>query len=155
MQPVHDETADLARKLGMPVDAFAEIFGAEWRLNDAEPDHDFDADPSGGMGMDVTPWMLAGDPPQLMIRVFDHGVFVAAPEGRWSGHRLEYQPATQEYVRLDHLVDRGPDVVAGMLRSRRRQFSYCRYCRQHTPVELRDFKDVCMACASRWHGVVH
>jgi len=78
-----DRTADLAAVLGMPDEEFARIFGAGRRESDGPVWHDFDSDPSGGLEAEVTPWFIAGDPPQLMARVFYHGVLLAIPEGSW------------------------------------------------------------------------
>ena len=100
--------------------------------------HDYDSDPSGGCGLPVTPWMIAGEPPQLMIRVFDHGVFVAEPEGQWQGTRgLEYHPGMQRYLARDEFAARGQETVAEMLKRRLRTLRYCRFCRHPTPPELR------------------
>lgn len=150
-------TAELAERLEMPLLEFAELFGAGWVENEGPVRHDYDSDPSGGDGMPVTPWMIAGEPPQLMIRVFHHGVFVAEPEGQWrhGSHGLEYHPGMQRYLARDDFATRGQETVAEMLKRRQRTFRYCRFCRHPTPPELRFEKEVCMGCATEWYGVVY
>ncbi|GAA2147107.1 hypothetical protein GCM10009844_24000 [Nocardioides koreensis] len=152
-----DRTGELAEILGMPARDFAELFGAGWTENDGPVWHDYDSDPSGGGGLPVTPWMIAGDPPQLMIRVFHHGVFLAQPEGEWrhGSHGLEYRPGLQRYLPSDEFGTRGPEMIGELLRRRRRTFRYCRFCRGLTPPELRIDKDVCMGCGTEWYGVVY
>jgi hypothetical protein len=154
--PEEDATEQLAARLGLEVMAFVDVFGAEWRLEQAEPWHDYDADPSGGLGFPATPWHVAGTPPQVMARVFDHGVFVARPHGVWEGgaHTLVYRPDRQGYAAV-HDLDAARDLVRAAVTSRRRSFTYCRYCRVSTPPELRLGPDTCMGCASRWEGVVY
>lgn len=150
-----DVTVDLAARLGIPVDAFIDVFGAGWRLEPAAPWHDYDADPSGGFGIEPTPWHLGGSPVQVMIRVFHHGVFVARPDGVWEGgtHGLVYRPDRQRYASAAD-IDLARELVGDAVRSRRRSFTYCRYCWVATPPELRVSVDTCMACASRWEGAV-
>ena len=152
------ETTDaLAAVLGIEVGAFADVFGAGWLEESGPVAHDFDADPSGGGGYPVTPWHIAGNPPQLMLRVFPHGVFVARPEGVWrhGTHGLGYEPSQQEYVAGQEVLTRGPDVVRRLLSARRRTFRYCRYCYDRVPPERRIDDDLCMGCATAWHGVVY
>lgn len=81
MDEARDRTEDLVVVLDLPAEEFAEWFRAGWTENHGPMSHDLDAYPSGGFDGDVTPWFNLGAPPQLMIRVFDHGVYVAAPEG--------------------------------------------------------------------------
>lgn len=141
MQPVmesseSDRSAELAEKVGLAIDAWDELFGRGWRLNEAAPWHDYDSDPSGGEGWSVTPWHVKADPPQLMLRVFRHGVFIARPEGhRHSDGRVDFQASAQEYVAAEHLAEQGPEIVKWMLTSRRRQFRWCPVCWRHTPPE--------------------
>lgn len=157
-----DAIDDLAARLGWEPRDLADVIGAGWRLSGHAPAHDFDADPSGGLDpddlvpLDVTPWHVAGDPPQLMVRVFAHGVFLARPEGVWTGgtHGLEHQPGLPVYVPVDELADRGAEVVREIVAARRRSFRWCRYCRRPQAPETRMEPDVCHGCASAWHGVV-
>lgn len=154
-------SGQLAATLGIDLREFVDIFGAAWRRNDAEPWHDYDEDPSGKLAFEPTPWFIAGEPPQLMLRVFPHGVFVGRPEGIWAHgtHGLEYQPGHQEYVGRDRepetFAERADVVVRKMLTARRRTFKYCPYCRAQTPPELRWKDDRCQDCASQWDGVVY
>lgn len=154
--PSSDHTVELAEQLGIDLDRFLEIFGADWRESPEPPSHDYDADPTGGEGFPVTPWHIAGEPPQLMIRVFDHGVFPSRPQGFWAGgtHDLRYQPSDHIYV-ARHEIDReGLDTVRRLLRSRRSAFRYCAHCRGITTPEAR-LDDLCFGCASAWRGVVY
>lgn len=152
-----DRTAELAATLGVPVEEFAAAFGARWRVSLSPPDHDFDADPSGGLGFPVTPWHLGGDPVQLMVRVFSHGLYVARPEGRWAAgtHDLVHDPHDQEYVAAGEIgSDHTEEVVRRILRRRRTTFRYCRYCLEPHGPEYR-VGDTCMACATAWQGMVY
>lgn len=152
-----DHTDDLAETLGLPAARFARVFGAGWQPAPGEAPHDFDSDPSGGSGADVTPWYVAGHPPQLMARVFGHGLFLAIPEGSWAAgtHDLVYWPAHQAYVPAPEVETPAVEqLVRGLLRRRRSGFRYCRYCRRVTPSELR-VGDSCMGCAGAWEGIVY
>lgn len=152
-----DHTADLAAVLGLSAAEFARTFGADWRGSPGPTPHDFDADPSGALGADVTPWHVGGDPAQLMMRVFAHGVFLALPEGTWAGgtHDLRYWPGRQQYIPRDEIATAETETaVRDLLRRRRSTFRYCRYCRQPTPPELQT-GDSCMGCASAWENVVY
>ena len=148
--------------LGWEAGDLAEVIGAGWRRSERAPAHDYDADPSGGLDPDdlvphdVTPWHVAGEPAQLMVRVFGHGVFLARPEGVWTHgtHGLEHQPGGEVYVPEHQLADRGREVARGIEASRRRSFRWCRYCRRPQAPETRFAPDVCHGCASSWHGVV-
>lgn len=153
---VVDHTGELAKTLGLSDLAFADLFGANWRAAPGPQWHDYDSDPSGGEGIPATPWMLAGDPPHLMVRVFHHGVFLAVPEGDWSGgsHGLIYRPGEERYLSKREF-EHATAHVAQMLCIRREEFRYCRYCREHTPPELRRQDDVCMGCATAWRGLVY
>lgn len=151
-----DHTAELAGVLGLPASTFARTFGAQWHAAPGPTPHDFDSDPSGGLEAEVTPWFLGGSPPQLMARVFDHGIFLATPEGSWAGgtHTLVYRPAEQRYLAADELdTPTVEQLVRDLLRRRRSTFRYCRYCRRPTPPELR-VEDCCIECAGVWEGVV-
>ncbi|QVT81448.1 hypothetical protein ENKNEFLB_03858 [Nocardioides aquaticus] len=158
-----DALDELAARLGWETRDLADVIGAGWRRSEATPDHDFDLDPSGGLDpddllpLDVTPWHVAGDPAQLMARVFAHGVFLASPEGVWAGgtHGLEHRPGPPVYVPAHELSDRGPEVVRGIVAGRRRSFRWCRYCRSPQAPETRWEPDVCHGCASSWLGVVY
>ncbi|QIX27267.1 hypothetical protein ncot_12150 [Nocardioides sp. JQ2195] len=134
--PEWDRSEELADRIGLPIDVWDELFGRGWRLNDSEPWHDYDSDPSGGEGHPVTPWHLKGDPPQLMLRVFHHGIFIARPAGlRRDDGRVEFHESAQEYVAFEQLAHQGPEIVKWMLTSRRRQFRWCPQCWTHTPPE--------------------
>ena len=154
-------TEDLAGRLGWDVDDFADVFGGTWRFDaDAPVFHDYDADPSGGGGLPLGGWYVAGSPPQLMMRLSPwHGIFLARPEGSWAGgaHDLRYSPVEEVYVADTDPADREQveAVVRRLLRARRRTFRYCRYCWTSTPPELRVQPDVCQGCATRWWGVVY
>lgn len=126
-----DVTPDLAAELGMDVEQFEDLFGACWELVEGPVAHDFDADPSGGGGYDVTPWHVQGAPAQLMARVFDHGVFLARPRARFDGVApAGYEPMDQVYVGRDEFEERAEVVVRGILSRRRRSFRWCGRCRQ-------------------------
>ena len=157
VEPQQDRGDELAETLGVPVLEFAELFGADWIENEGPVSHDYDSDPSGGEGWDVTPWMISGAPPQLMIRVFAHGVFLAVPAAAWRdiGHGLEYRAGRPQYLSVADLSTDGPSLVAKLLRRRRSSFRYCCFCRRSTPPETRFADDVCMACATGWYGVVY
>lgn len=152
---IDDHTRDLAETLGVAYEDFIEVFGIGWRVSDTEPMHDFDADPSGGEGYPVTPWMIAGAPPQLMIRVFRGHVFVARPEGTWPGHALVFHPADQVDVDTHRGLEPAAALVREMLAKRRRTFQYCRYCWRHTAPENRVSPGCCHGCGTAVHGIVY
>src|SRR3954447_3376278 len=82
----------LANQFRLSLLEFIEIFGARWRsLTDLTPVED-----SPSRSLDVPTWHIAGDPPQLLLRVNarDDTFQLAMPEGTWpSGtHGLVYQP---------------------------------------------------------------
>ncbi|WP_435771420.1 hypothetical protein [Nocardioides sp. SYSU DS0651] len=151
-----DESEHLADVLGISTAEFVELFGAMWRRSPTEPWHDYDSDPSGGEDCLTTPWHIAGDPVQLMLRVFHHGVFIGLPTAVRRGvHELDYHAREQQYLRVDELEQLAPAVVKRVLTARRRSFRYCRYCREATAPEHRFSDDTCQGCASTWHGVVY
>lgn len=150
-------SAKLAAILGLPTDEFVHVLGGTWVESREPPGHDFDADISGGLGLDVTPWHIAGEPPQLMIRVFHHGAFMASPQGSWSAGpgMLTYHPSNETYVGAPELLTRGVDVVKRLLNGRRRSFRYCRYCLNSYPPEERLTADTCYGCATHFEGVIY
>ena len=152
-----DQSPELAARLGMSVDDFVAVFGAGWTEVEGTPWHDFDADPSGGLEADVTPWMISGRPPQLMIRVFDSWVHVARPVGTWSGPgELRYHAADRISFDRWQLDDpRTSRAIKDLERRRRREFRYCAYCREAKAPEERMAPTLCYGCASTWHGVVY
>jgi hypothetical protein len=137
----------LAERLDLPLEEWLELFGLGWVEQDDEPWHDYDADPSGGLGFPATPWHTKGDPMQLMVQVFPHGVFIARPEGSWGGdHRLTFHASVdQEYVARDELHEKAPELIARLLTARRRRFRWCPGCWRHTPPE-RMTSPTCMGC---------
>lgn len=143
--PVVDDTQQLADRLGVPLETWLEIFGNGWFESADEPWHDFDSDPNGGGGFPATPWHIKSDPPQLMVRVFNGHLFIARPEGVWSGHRLTFQPADQCDIPVWELLETGPSAVARLLKARRRRFRWCPVCWQHTPPE-QIMGPECMGC---------
>lgn len=156
VQPVEGTTARLAAILALAETDFVEIFGAAWGEDPNVAPHDYDLDPSGGLEADATPWHIAGQPAQLMIRVFEHGVFVATPHGVWSGPAaMAYEPRRQEYIGREDLTVTGAAIVRKLLTSRRRSFQYCRYCFASTPPESRFSDNTCHGCASLHQGVVY
>jgi len=152
-----DRSPDLAARLGMPTDEFVHLFGAGWTEIGSPPAHDFDADPSGGLEGDVTPWMISGRPPQLMIRVFDYWVHLARPVGSWDGPGcLEYRPA--DLVSIDRNDFDGPsmqNMIRYLEQRRRKQFRYCGMCREIKAPEERMAPTLCYGCATAWEGVVY
>lgn len=162
-RPDRDLTDDLAATLGVEAGHLAGLIGAGWRVNPSEPWTDYDADPTGGLDPDdlvphdVTPWHITGEPPQLMVRVFPHGVFLARPEGVWAhgSHGLEHHPLELQYVASSELAERAPEIVRSLLEARRHTFRWCRYCRhQRAPENLLE-PDACHGCGTSWFGVVY
>jgi hypothetical protein len=152
-----DRTAELASVLGLSALAFARLFGTGWGEPPGHVTQDFDSEPPDGLKPEATPWFLSGESPQLMIRVFDHGVFLARPEGSSSAgtHDLVYRPADGRNFGLHELgAPEAKEHVRDLLRRRRSTFRYCRYCRRVTPAELR-IGDSCMECATAWEGIVY
>lgn len=156
MQPVvPDCTEELASVLGIPISDFARIFGVDWSESPEAPLHDYDADPSGGIEGPVTPWHLAGEPVQLMIRVFPHGVFLAIPDSDWARETGDrYCPTHQQHVPVHEIDTHATAVlVADLLWRRRSTFRYCDYCRvAKAPEQRYDDRACCLMCAARWEG---
>jgi hypothetical protein len=149
--------AELAARVMLATDEFIELFGTGWRRS-APHDYDYDADPSGGLSGLSEPWYVAGEPPQLMLRPHSDALDLAIPHGRWTRgtHGLAYEPDSQRTIWLrDWNSTVVSDVVAYLLKRRRRTFRYCRYCKRQTPPELRAEIDVCMGCAGSVLGVVY
>jgi hypothetical protein len=149
-----DNTEDLAATLGMTPEAFAEVFGARWRKVDGPVMHDFDLDPDGDWPGEATTWMIAGEPPLLMLWVFGHGVFIARPVGRWDRNELVYDPTDRVYVPSFRVGDDAPDIIQRLITARRRTLRWCRYCRTPFGPE-RMLGDVCMGCGTAWLGIVY
>lgn len=147
LHEVDDRTPLLAATLGMTLEEFEDYFGGWWELVEGQVLHDFDADPSGGLGGDVTPWHVQAEPRQLMIRVFDHGVFLARPEARFDGAvPAGYFPTRQVYIPRFELAERADDEVRDLLMRRRRSFRWCQRCRGvHAPEDM--YGDRCGRCA--------
>ena len=152
-----DRSPELAARLGMSTDEFVHLFGAGWTEIHSLPSHDFDADPSGGLEGDVTPWMISGRPPQLMIRVFDYWVHLARPVGSWDGPGgLEYRPAGLVSIsRPDFEDPHLHDTIKDLEQRRRKEFRYCGMCREAKAPEERMTATLCYGCASAWEGVVY
>jgi hypothetical protein len=144
---LRDRTHELAERLGVGAEEFEAHFGGCWELVEGPVAHDFDADPSGGGGYDVTPWHVQGGPRQLMIRVFDHGVFLARPHAAYNGAvPAGYDPVDQVYVGRHEIDERAAAVVRGLITRRRRSFRWCACCRRvNAPEDM--YGDRCSRCA--------
>ena len=144
---VEDRTPELATTLGLEVEEFIDHFGGCWELVGGPVQHDFDSDPSGGMGFEPTPWHVQGEPWQLMIRVFDHGVFLATPRPQYDGAVPAGPfPSGQTYVARRDFESRASDVVRDIVLRRRRSFRWCTCCRQVNAPEYM-YGDRCGRCA--------
>lgn len=73
-----DSEVRLAAALGTDEASFVEAFGAGWR--DVPTPHDYDSNPSGEFEGLYGPWHASGDPAQLMLRVMDDDLQLAAPK---------------------------------------------------------------------------
>jgi len=149
--------ADLAAWFGVGLREFVEVFGCGWRSL-ADQSHDWDAGPTGGDDGPSGPWYLAGEPPQLMFRRLDDDAYeLGYPKGVWAGgtHALTYQAVDRRLLPRFDFARADPDlVIKDLLRRRRSQFRYCKYCRTLTPPELLWDGVECMSCAETHHGVV-
>jgi hypothetical protein len=120
--------------------------------------HDWDAVPAGGDEGLSGPWYLAGEPPQLMVRgLGDDAYELGYPKGVWAGgtHALTYRAVDRRSLARFDFVRAHPDlVIKDLLRRRRSQFRYCKYCRTLTPPEFLMDGVKCMSCAGTYHGVV-
>lgn len=148
-----EDTAFLAEQSGLPVDVFAEAFGAGWQPMLDMPVDD-DAEPER-MGDSFGGWFVAGDPFQICLRPADGGVELGMPVGRRIGHQMMWQVHRREYVPTVDGGEAGKEALARLLKARRSSFRYCRYCRRVTPPEGRTEVDVCHGCASVWQGAVY
>lgn len=145
---VEDRTPELADTLGLGVEEFVDFFGGCWERVRGPVPHDFDSDPSGGMGFEPTPWHVQGEPWQLMIRVFDHGVFLASPRPQYDGAvPAGLFPSGQTYVSRWDFQERAQDAVRDIVLRRRRSFRWCTCCRQvNAPEDM--YGDRCGQCAT-------
>lgn len=144
---VEDRTPELAETLGLEIVEFIDFFGGCWERAAGPVPHDFDSDPSGGMGLEPTPWHVQGEPWQLMIRVFDHGVFLATPRLQYDGAvPAGLFPSGQTYVARWDFESHAHNAVRGMVLRRRRSFRWCTCCRQvNAPEDV--YGDRCGRCA--------
>lgn len=151
---VHDHTTDLAAVLGLRWEEFVDLFGGGWRVNGAPIAHDVDSDPSGGWDAPTTPWVIAGSPPQLMLRVFYWGVFAAVPRGRGGIGECIYEPG--DMVRFHQPFDLGTATeVRRLVTRRRRAIRSCALCWSYVGPEDRFDDRLCHSCASARYGVVY
>ena len=135
----------LSNALGLSLTQFIETFGAGWQPVDGPESRPVDEDDEQ--------WFLAGDPPQLMMRIGRYGACVARPSGQWHGvANLTYSP--QDVFRLSGSDAEDGEAIARLLSARRSSFRYCSICRGVTPPEWRHGR-VCMSCSERWLGFVH
>ncbi len=143
----HGVTARLAARLGMAPLEFVDIFGAGWRPVDGVAREGADAD--GGSA-----WFIAGDPVQLMLRVYPHGVFLARPEGVWDhgAQALAYRQRDQVFVDVAGICDleRLRELIDRMVRVRRTTFGYCRCCRRIVGPEMLSDARTCQDCSQTW-----
>ena len=151
-----DASGRLAAQLGMAPLQFVDIFGAGWRpvesvVRQADGTDGTDSAP----GADTTSeWFASGDPVQLMLRVFPHGVFLARPEGVWhhGAGGLAYRQRDQIFVEVGGIADlaRLRELIDRLVRVRRTTFGYCRCCRKIVgPEMLRDAR-TCQDCSRTW-----
>ncbi len=141
-----DDDSDLADLLGVEQERLIEVLGAAWRREVTLTD-----DTTGT-------WFVAGEPPQLAVGIEGARCVLGRPVGRWAELG---QPRWQFDSR--HAFDPrelygSPDLLRGVAediaRRRRRTFRWCRTCRRlEAPEWFMQDEGVCMACASRYHGV--
>ncbi len=126
---------------------FVDIFGAGWRPVDSVVRRGDGAD--GG-----SEWFASGDPVQLMLRVYPHGVFLARPEGVWHHEAggLAYRQRDQIFVEVGGIVDVGRlrELIDRLVRVRRTTFGYCRCCRKIVGPEMLSDARTCQDCSRAW-----
>lgn len=142
-----DVSAQLAARLAMAPLEFVDIFGAAWRPVEVVGEESVAADAG-------SQWFVSGDPVQLMLRVYPHGVFLARPEGVWhhGAGGLAYRQRDQVFVDLGgiHDLDRLREMIDRLVRLRRTTFGYCRCCRKIVGPELLSDAHTCQDCVAIW-----
>ena len=122
-QEMDGPTGALAATLGITDEEFEDLFGrvlgggAESGRSRPRPG------PERRTGFDVTPWHVQGRPAALIIRVFDHRVFVAQPRAAYDGVApAGFHRWGQVYLARHELAAQVAEVVARLVTRRRRSF---------------------------------
>lgn len=131
----------LAKRLGLTVEQLRGRLGYGWTQAHIDPDRELED------------WLVAGDPPQLLLGFPDGIPHLALPAGTWTGvAKLTYHP--DRLTMVDPLDTQGmAQVRAELLHRRRSAFRYCAYCMRQAAPENR-VDDICMPCATAVDGVV-
>lgn len=139
------EVTALARAGGFAAREFVELFGAEWRV------------PGGLVSYDSSVLVyVLGHPWQLAAVVDEQGLSLAKPQLRWDSIVEQYLEVIDR-VPIDGTMPSAElvEIAQRLMRSRRRSFSWCRYCARQIPPELRVDRNTCDSCGSIWYGYVH
>jgi len=112
-------------------------------------------------GLDGGEWFVAGDPPEVVVRLDETTVSVMWYEAGWKGPHEPFSRAVPLVTVHWHEVEiRDVWLMCEMLidktRARRQAtFGTCRYCGKTYGPEDMDEKDLCQGCAERHLGTVH
>jgi hypothetical protein len=138
------EVTVLARAGGFATREFVELFGAQWRL------------PGGLVSYEYPLVYVLGHPWQLAAVVDDEGLSLGKPKPRWHGIVEQYLEVVDR-VPIDGTMPTAElvEIAQRLMRSRRRSFSWCRYCARQIPPELRFDRNTCDSCGSIWYGYIH
>jgi hypothetical protein len=123
---------------------FVELFGAEWHL------------PAGPVRHEQPVTYVIGDPWQLAAVISADGLSLGKPRAQWDGVAQKVLDVAEQ-VPVDGSMPIADlrQIAQRLLRSRRRSFTWCRYCARQIPPEDRYSQNICHGCASIWYGVVY
>lgn len=145
-----DRTGELAGLLGLSRDEVLEAVGGWWQR----------ADPTGQDEDQPLVWFAAGYPQEVLVGVgLGAAAAVAVPAIEWDCHEpvllAKNVRAAPHGLLGGPLLDWLRTEAADVTRRRRAAIFSCRYCRARTGPEHRYEGQVCMACSSRYLGVVY
>lgn len=145
-----DRTGELSGLLCLPREEVLEAVGGWWQR----------ADPAGQLEDEARVWFVAGYPQEVLVGVgWGVAVEVALPAIEWQGHEpvllVKDVRAAPHGLLGGPLLDWLRTQTADVTRQRRAAIFSCRYCRARTGPEHRYEGQVCMACSSRYLGVVY
>jgi hypothetical protein len=121
-----------------------ELFGAEWHL------------PAGPVRHEQPVAHVLGDPWQLAAVITEDGLSLGKPRAQWEGVAAKVLNVAEQ-VPIDGSMPTADlrQIAQRLLRSRRRSFTWCRYCARLITPEDCSGQNTCHGCASIWYGVVY
>jgi len=111
--------------------------------------------------LDGGDWFVAGEPPEVIVRLDDATLSVYRYEAGWNGPHEPYVRPVALVTVYWHEVEPFQawmlchPLVSDARAKRRASFGKCRYCKVTLGPEHMHSADVCQGCAERHLGVVH